>query len=644
MAPTVLSKTSTPKIFYVIVLIIIILIIILICFIYKFNPINENSETIAIETDFFITICFVIVILLLCFSLLPNFEDLRQLFSQINSVVYVVFYTIFLTIFFNVMSKSIINTYAIIVLLTTILPGIYIFYNGMKPNYIAEFNVNYERLKTMIIFFCLIALLFVYYISNPGGYITKYMGPSFIFTLILVIFSFLYLLIILTLTDRSAVPAPGAKVSSALSGFSKTSSYGVITFFIFIISMVIIFLLNPNKFFNNVQNIYCTIVISLIIVVLWTILIGSTLFPELHDSTIEIDKLNLFKRSLLVLFGLVMIILLIILICYNITNYSQTTLISIILNGLIVLIVLGLIYKTIKVKLPIGDHKKNTLVSLISNFVYYLPCIFTDGFDILMNKIFIPFSQFFKHQYEITPYKYIVILFLSIAAILIYYFTPSIINILLLQGGIQLVNQPVYTNTLYLLGNSEQLNETDLPYEYALSFWVFIDAAPPSTNQSYSTFASLLNFGGKPNVTYNAKLNTFRITTEIKDLDKVTKNPFIEFDKNGSKIVYTNKNMLLQKWNNIILNYNKGILDIFLNGELVKTDIGVPYYKIETLSIGEPSGINGGICNVIYFKRALNTIHINYLYNLSKKRTPPLLNESNKTITNEDLNLVKTST
>jgi len=92
---------------------------------------------------------------------------------------------------------------------------------------------------------------------------------------------------------------------------------------------------------------------------------------------------------------------------------------------------------------------------------------------------------------------------------------------------------------------------------------------------------------------------------------------------------------LLQKWNNIIINYNGGVLDVFLNGELVKSDIGVvPYYTLDNLTIGENDGINGGICNVVYFNKPLTATKINNLYNSVKFKTPPTTNDSNTTIIN----------
>jgi len=136
------------------------------------------------------------------------------------------------------------------------------------------------------------------------------------------------------------------------------------------------------------------------------------------------------------------------------------------------------------------------------------------------------------------------------------------------------------------------------------------------------------------------------ITMQQKDLKRITKNKLIDFDSEGNRIIYTKTNFLLQKWNNIIINYNGGTMDIFLNGELVKSSIEVvPYYTLDKLTIGENGGIKGGISNLVYFKNVLTTSNIYYLYNSVKNRSPPVLNESNETIIakniNTSINLVK---
>ena len=149
-------------------------------------------------------------------------------------------------------------------------------------------------------------------------------------------------------------------------------------------------------------------------------------------------------------------------------------------------------------------------------------------------------------------------------------------------------------------------------YKYAISCWIYIDAQPPNTSQTYNTYTSLFSYGGKPMILYKGTTNTIL----VKSLNGISK----------EEIIYKHKNLLLQKWNNWIINYNGGTLDIFLNGELVASDNNiVPYMDYENIVAGTNSGINGGICNVIYFDNVLSKHDIKLLYNSGKNKTPPVL-------------------
>jgi hypothetical protein len=362
--------------------------------------------------------------------------------------------------------------------------------------------------------------------------------------------------------------------------------------------------------------------ILLLIGILTAALFISNMFPETVGGT-DTGNLGLFKRGLLMLFGLVISSLLIYWIVYNIQSLtSEAGLTSFILNALIVIIVLSLIYKTFYAKLPVGNNNKNAFFSLLANLLFYIPCIFSD----LTEKI--------GEEYNATTKNSLIALVLSILIIVSYFVLPQISSKVQLKGGTQLVNNPVYTDKLYSLGNYIQLNGKDkIDYQYAISFWTFIDAAPPSTSAAYNKYTSLLNFGYKPNIMYNSEKNTLIVITQQKYTNKTVNDELFDIDDKNKKIIYKNKNVLLQKWNNIIINYNGGTMDVFLNGELVSSAANIiPYSTLDNLTIGEDNGIKGGICNVIYYKNALDSMQIKGLYNQSKNKNPPVLNDNNETI------------
>jgi hypothetical protein len=470
--------------------------------------------------------------------------------------------------------------------------------------------------------FCLITVFIIYYNLDPSKYVKEYLGSSFLFTIILSVFAFLYLIIILTVSDK----ATGETFLNSMSTFGKL---GTLAFTIFLIAITIIITTYPGGFFADKAMASGSMIILLLIFILSGVLFIGNMFPETYNGSGLTDKLSVFKRSLLILFGIVISGLIIYWLVYNIQHLSgQTSIIRFVLNILIVLVVVGLIFKTMNVKTPVGNSNKNGFFDMITNTLLYIPCLFSGVFD--------SFGSFISGQKNDTTTGSFMMLGFAIVLIASYFGLPKIVNKFSNQGGKQLVNKPVYTNSQYSLGTYEELNDsTNFDYQYAISFWVFIDASAPNSNK----YTSLLNFGEKPNILYNGTNNTLMVTMQQKDLKKTTNNKLIDFDENDNRIIYKNDNVLLQKWNNIVINYSGGIFDIFLNGELVKSDIGVvPYYTMDNLTIGEQNGIKGGICNVVYFSKALNANNIYYLYNTVKDFSPPVLNDSSLTILKEDVN------
>jgi hypothetical protein len=106
-----------------------------------------------------------------------------------------------------------------------------------------------------------------------------------------------------------------------------------------------------------------------------------------------------------------------------------------------------------------------------------------------------------------------------------------------------------------------------------------------------------------------------------------------------------------QKWNQIALNYTDNSVDLFINGQLERTfylagkDIppsefdepGHPtsflpqYNDLDTITVGDKNGIDGGICNVVYYKEPLTPEQITFTYNAMMYSNPPVPRENEPT-------------
>jgi hypothetical protein len=634
-------KMSNMAIPFVIMLIVLISIIFILLFnqgfSFSFSNSNSNSNTNSntnikmkneITKDVFIVTTFILVGISILFFILPNFkENIRKFLEQIWNTFIVFIYTIFFIVFFLAAPTDILNKYGYIITPLTMLLTIFLFYKGFSKNYIENFNITYERIKTVILFLCLITIIIVYYSVDPGGYINKYYGSSLILTILLAVFSLLYLIILLTLPDTINPINITSGSSNFFDNFSKFSVYGGILFILFIILVTIGIYKYPGGINseNNRQTFITIIILLLLVLIVWGSGLLVSVFPEVSDKSMNISNISTFKKSLLVLFGITISGLLIAWIVYYLHNLSgETGITSFMLNLLLVLVFLVIIYKAINVELPGNNSRKNGFFSLIINLILYIPCLLSGLFDSIVKM---------ANGENAESFSSIGVLLFAMILFIIYYKIPSLVALITLQGGQLLVNNPVDTNKLYTLASYEELNGTDkFEYQYGLSFWVFLDVNSPSSNSSSNKFVSLLNYGDKPNILYKASTNTIMITMEQKGLTKL-KNKLIDFDENGNRILYKQDNVLLQKWNNIVINYTGGTLDIFFNNELVKSEIEVvPYMTLDSLTIGSDDGINGGICNVVYFKSPLTTSKMYILYNMVKDKTPPITSEANKSI------------
>jgi hypothetical protein len=126
-----------------------------------------------------------------------------------------------------------------------------------------------------------------------------------------------------------------------------------------------------------------------------------------------------------------------------------------------------------------------------------------------------------------------------------------------------------------------------------------------------------------------------QMQTEIKNkIEDVKSMPMqVEMDNDGNMIVYVKEGVQLQKWNNVVLNYNGGTLDIFYNGRLVKSAIElVPCITFDSLKVGDDNGVSGNVANLLYFNENIDYIKVNTLYTSLKDANPPVIPSPSPTI------------
>jgi len=344
------------------------------------------------------------------------------------------------------------------------------------------------------------------------------------------------------------------------------------------------------------------------------------------------------------------------------------------INFILIGTLIGILYKLFTAG---GYFAKSPFYRLVVNTLLYIPCILVYSLSTLSSLLGLSSDASSGFSPATASEKRILIIALVLVVgyfLMEYVIVPYISKKVVTQGGKQYINEAVPLNSIYNVASYQDLNGIAEPdtynYNYALSFWFYIDSFPPSTNSSYLKNMQILSFGNNPSIYYDATLNKLSISVKqssepiysyikeqtglsTKDIEqwkevKITlddnkKAHNIEEDINkikheiqdeteaenedeNKRILYKNENVLLQKWNNIVLNYTGGTLDIFYNGVLVKSSIEVvPYLSYDMLTIGSDNGVSGSIANLVYFKNAVDAVTINTIYNTLKNKNPPIL-------------------
>jgi hypothetical protein len=502
-----------------------------------------------------------------------------------------------------------------------------LFFSFLKVGKAMFFN----PIQFALILFIIILIVVFSYVSKD--FITKY--AYYIFPFIFIIGGYLFYKGVYDTTDIQH------KFIS-----KDTFQVNICVLFICLVTFIILLSNELSKYINYSTG--TAITLFVLIISIGFLFLLFTLFSDAPLNIIKqkLDSISPMLTTSISIFGILTIATLVFTWFFiNLSNaYNTSNVMSFIVNLILLMAMFGLVYKFLSIT---QFYRKSPLLRLIVGIIFYIPCLVYA----ILEKIYdvipkIPgMSGFFKKTSATgataataataaaeESSKHIGMLFFIIFLYLFYFIIYPYLSVKASkQGGLLLLNEPVSIHNEKILASYQNLNQTDhFDYKFGLSFWLYLDSYKPHTNQGSDHYTSVLNYGDKPNILYNPVKNTLRVTMKI-DVDKTDDatnylSQKSKYDDNGNVILYEQSGILLQKWNNIIINYNGGTFDIFYNAELVKTHIEVvPYMQYDNLVIGTDNGLYGSICNVNYFKNPISIIQIYYLYNLVKTSTPPIV-------------------
>ena len=333
------------------------------------------------------------------------------------------------------------------------------------------------------------------------------------------------------------------------------------------------------------------------------------------------DNSNLDPKLVMIIGTCIILIGIVVLISYYRTPSSTKTN-SIIMNSYIVnlillaIVIVGLAigYKVLKN----STKKMKGWPGFIINVLFFIPCLVSDFVDYILSE--------FKN----APNSVFILFILEIILILLYIYIPKLLNYIITKNGKTLQKEPVYlrkpkiieNSDIFLLPNSvtsglssgSDILSNTYNSNFGISMWIYVNNMGSNIVDNKNAFfifktASPNDKDGKPCIRYigNDQLN------------------FI-FNNNPS-FHYTMK-MPSQKWNHIVFNYYENNVDLFINGNLERNmnlqSNPINILPTDIISVGDDNGIDGAICNIVYYNIPLSQTKISQIYNVYFMKSPPL--------------------
>lgn len=277
-----------------------------------------------------------------------------------------------------------------------------------------------------------------------------------------------------------------------------------------------------------------------------------------------------------------------------------------------------LLYRSIK------RHITNIegLPGFILNFILFIPCLLDD------------FAEYLKANFARTTNITYALLGIQALLITAYVALPSVSSSLLKGDAFPIMNEANFLDKRNGTGRKQidftifkdvygytddslkDNNEYDIgKHTFTLSMWIYLNQQDYSISTSQQEL-DLFSYGSShPSVKFSGVTNG--------------KNK-LNLKLSGDSASETFEvNIESQKWNNIVFNYNGNVVDIFINGDLVKSHkINKPLQisKNDILYYGSSAELDGAICNIKYYKKPLSKFQIVNIYNLLNGLNPPINN------------------